>query len=530
MKAGVFKPDVDGFTSSAVFYLYLQDILKKYYPNFTVEYHIPDGKEHGLKTLMSELEERKKYDLIILPDSSSNDYEEHTRLASMGYDILVLDHHQASHYSENAVVINNQLSQSYSNKELSGVGIVYKFIDYIDKKLGITFAHKYLDLVALGQCSDMMELTTLENRLICDYGFSHINNFFFKTLVQKQAYSLFGVKSEDWDSLIIESGELTQIGVAFYITPLINALIRVGSYSDKEKLFLAFIDGEQQVKSTKRGADKDEMESLAEQVARICSNAKTKQNKEKDRAAELLNIQIEENCLDDNKILILNADELDIPNTLTGLCAMGVAAEHKKPVILGRTNSEGYLKGSMRGRDGSELKDFKGFLLASGLMDYVEGHPNAAGASIRIKNVSKLYDYANKELKNINFNEGFYEADFIMDAGDNKLTKLIFDLEKGNKLWGQGNPQPVIVIENISVPAAQISIIGSNKDTLRFTYNGITYIKFKANDLIEQIKGMSGRLKITAAGKGNINTWGGMRKPQILLDEIEIEEDRIYDF
>lgn len=88
---------------------------------------------------------------------------------------------------------------------------------------------------------------------------------------------------------------------------------------------------------------------------------------------ELLNIQIIENCLDDNKILILNADELDIPNTITGLCAMGVAAEHKKPVMLGRVSPDGFLKGSIRGRDGSELKDFRGFLLGSGLMEFVEG-------------------------------------------------------------------------------------------------------------------------------------------------------------
>ena len=49
-------------------------------------------------------------------------------------------------------------------------------------------------------------------------------NKFFKELIEKQSYS-------------IGEGELTQIGVAFYITPLINALIRVGSLSEKEKLF-----------------------------------------------------------------------------------------------------------------------------------------------------------------------------------------------------------------------------------------------------------------------------------------------------
>lgn len=40
-----------------------------------MEYHVPDGKEHGLDNLMGILGERKVADLIICADSSSNDYE-----------------------------------------------------------------------------------------------------------------------------------------------------------------------------------------------------------------------------------------------------------------------------------------------------------------------------------------------------------------------------------------------------------------------------------------------------------------------
>ena len=61
--------------------------------NFTIEYHIPEGKEHGLQTLMDNFESSKKYDLIIVPDAGSNDIEEHKQLKELGYDICVLDHH-----------------------------------------------------------------------------------------------------------------------------------------------------------------------------------------------------------------------------------------------------------------------------------------------------------------------------------------------------------------------------------------------------------------------------------------------------
>lgn len=364
----IIDPDIDGFTSSAILYNYLKDTLNVE----NIEYHIPEGKEHGLDSLMKELIERKKYDLLILPDSSSNDYEYHKILHNMGYDILCLDHHNAERYSEDAIVINNQLSENYSNKYLSGVGVVYKFLQYIDSNNSYKNANKYLDLVATGICGDMMNMTTLENRFISDYGFSHLRNEGLRQLIKLQGYSIFGMKSTDITEGYLDNAIITPINISFYIAPLVNALIRIGTQKEKALLFQAFINGKELIPSTKKG-HKGEFETVAEQNARNCLNARSRQNREKEKALELLDIQIMNDCLDDNKILILNADEIDIPNTLTGLCAMGVAAKYKKPTLLGRINSDGFLKGSMRGRGESELKDFRDFLLESNLMDYVEG-------------------------------------------------------------------------------------------------------------------------------------------------------------
>ena len=146
----VVDSDADGITSSAVMINYMENHLRKSYPDFTIDYHIPDGKEHGLDTIMSILTSKKLYDIVILPDSSSNDYEYHKILKDMGYDILVLDHHEAEKYSEDAIVINNQLSKNYPNKSLSGVGVVYKFLQYCDSQLNLNGADDYLDLVAVG--------------------------------------------------------------------------------------------------------------------------------------------------------------------------------------------------------------------------------------------------------------------------------------------------------------------------------------------------------------------------------------------
>lgn len=218
-----------------------------------------------------------------------------------------------------------------------------------------------------------MDLNSLENRFITNYGLSHIKNEGLKQLLKLQSYSILGKYSVEVTDQELSNSFITPISVSFYIAPLINALIRVGTIREKELLFQSFINGAQQIESTKRGR-KGEFESIAEQSARNCYNARNRQNREKEKALDLLDIQILNNCLDNNKIMILTADELDTPNTLTGLCAMGVAAKYKRPILLGRTTPDGqYMKGSIRGVNGSELQDFRQFLLDSNLMEYVEG-------------------------------------------------------------------------------------------------------------------------------------------------------------
>ena len=140
----VVDSDVDGCTSSAIMYRYIKQIK----PEANIKYFIHLNKEHGLS---KDIVIDDDIDLVVLPDSSTNDYEQHKVLKDKGIDVLVIDHHEAEGgYSENAVVINNQLSENYPNKQLSGVGVTYKFCKALDEILGLDFADSYLDLVALG--------------------------------------------------------------------------------------------------------------------------------------------------------------------------------------------------------------------------------------------------------------------------------------------------------------------------------------------------------------------------------------------
>lgn len=512
--------DFDGFSSAALMWNFIKELNSE----AKLTYLLPEGKEHGFQTKMPYLLEKKRADLIIMPDAGSNDHEEMKQLKEFGYNILEADHHLLDYYDENAVVINNQ-GGDYENRELSGVGVVYKFIEAYCSTYGINIdTEKYLDLVACGETGDCMNMNTLENRYYLK-GLSNFQNTGLRALIKQQAYSLFRKKSDEITDYFLDECCLTQIQVAFYIVPLINALIRVGTDSEKEILFRAFIEGDTLIPSTKRTDKEGEMETIAEQAARTCYNVRNRQNKEKEKAMDLLDIQIIENCLDENKILVLNADELEVSNSLTGLIAMGICSKYNKPTIVGRTNSNGDFKGSIRNNGNSELKDFRQFLLDSNLMEYVEGHPNSAGQGIKEKNIDRLIQYANDKLKDVDFHTGVYEIDFQVNGNCSYLSNLIFDVDKYKSVFGQNNPEPLILIENI--PIENLRLVGADKTTINFKFNGIKYVKFKDMELAMNIRENK---KVNVIGRPVINEWNGVREPQILITDIEFCDDKLWDF
>ena len=71
--------------------------------------------------------------------------------------------------------------------------------------------------------------------------------------------------------------------------------------------------------------------------------------------------------------MIVNCDDIDVNRNLTGLIAMTLSKKYKKPVLLGRLNKNREFKGSGRGLSGTELTDFRQFLLDSNLMEFSQG-------------------------------------------------------------------------------------------------------------------------------------------------------------
>lgn len=500
--------DADGYTSAAIIYLY----MKKMNPSLCINWRVHDGKQHGL--LVDTIPEDTQ--LVIAPDSSSNDYEQHKILKEKGIDIIVLDHHMSDEgYSKNAIVVNNQLSENYPNKSLCGAGVTYKFCCCLDSLLNVNYSYELIDLAAIGMVGDMMELCDLETRYIVNEGLHNIYNHGLLAMIEKQSYSM--------------GEKITPTGIAFYIVPLINALIRVGTQEEKEILFRAFIEPDLFVPSTKRGHKPDDTEVLCQQAARICTNAKNRQDRLKLKAYEDLDFKIQKLGLDLHKIIIVEVeDDNAFDNTLTGLVAMQLVTKYKKPVCVVRENSDGYLRGSARGINHGPIADLRQFFMDSGYFEYATGHPNAHGVSIHKKALNDFIAYADEKLKDIDFNENVYEVDLVVDSENPFLKDIIIGLGELSEIWGQGMEEPLIAIENIHLNKSSVQGIGAKKDTVKFTVNGITYIKFKDEALLEKLM-ENDTMKVTILGRANLNEWGGDITPQIIIENYEII-DTTYDF
>ena len=162
--------DVDGYCSAAMMYLY----IKKLDSNYPVSYILhKKAKAHGLSEDVIIPENTK---LLIIPDASTNDYKECQKIKEQGIDIIILDHHEKEFDNPNAIIVNNQTSEKYENKDFSGAGIVYKFLLALDSELWVEYADEFLDLCAWANISDDMDMRSYETKHIVDKGLNNIQN------------------------------------------------------------------------------------------------------------------------------------------------------------------------------------------------------------------------------------------------------------------------------------------------------------------------------------------------------------------
>lgn len=504
--------DADGFTSAAILINYLS-LVNEDYVKEHIFYGINDDKVHGI--ILDNIPD--DISLVVCPDSASNDYEQHKILKDKGIDVLVIDHHEAEKISENAVIINNQLCD-YPTKSLSGAGVVYKVCCQLDRMLNVDYAKYFLDLVALGLISDMVSLKDFETKRLIELGLSSIRNPYFKTMCTKNKFIMKDI--------------VNPFTVSFFITPYINATVRMGSKSEKQTLFESMLNlkAYEQIPSTKRGC-KGQLEARVEQACRNCTNIKKKQTDARDASLKRIEEIIQENNLLDNKILLITLDKsIDFNKNLTGLIANQLQGKYKKPVVLLRDEGDDW-SGSARGVNDSALEDLREFVAETGLLNFAQGHANAFGFSIPKNQLDNFIKLTNDELSNVDFS-ACYKVDFIYNGFDFN-PKDVIQIAEHADIFGQTVEEPRVAVENVKITKDNLTLMSRDKyPTLKITLpNGCSLIRFKSSEEeYEKLYSELGCVKINVVGKCRKNEYYGKTTAQIEIDEYEIIGGQSYYF
>ena len=514
--------DCDGYTSAALLINYLHLLFPTWTEN-CLEWKMHEGKQHGLNDCIEEIKQ-KQYKLVICPDSASNDFQQHRIIKQYGGDVIVLDHHLADKISEDAVIINNQMS-NYPNKQMSGVGIVWQFCRYIDNFLQTNYANNFLDLVALGLTGDMQSLHSFETKYLIMKGFKkqNIKNPFIDYMIEKNEFPL---SKSDYKSNYADVA-CTPLGAAFFIVPFVNATTRSGTMNEKNLIFNSMLTHKafSKVLSNKRGHKINEEQSLVIQAIRTVINIKNRQTKAEEKGLELLEKRIIKENLLQHKILIFSLETNQIQPTIRGLVANKMAAKYQRPCLV-LTKDKDTSSGSGRGYTKTGITSLKDLLENYSEVIYVKGHHNAHGVSIYTNQIPNLVQKIDDKLKELP-TETLYKVDYAFNELENNNNKIL-DIASMNDFWGQDIDRAYVEI-TFKITNKNFQIMKGN--TLKITLpNNLSIIKFNATE--EEICKFTttGYIELEAVCKCNMNIWNNKVSPQLILEEYNIVDSSKYYF
>lgn len=513
----IVDADCDGYTSSAI----LINYLHHWVPSWTerkLKWFLHSGKQHGLSDC---IEEALCYDLIICPDSSSNDYDYHQRLSDAGVPVIVLDHHEAPEKSQYATIINNQLSD-YPNKDLSGAGVTWQFCRYLDHMLEDDYANELLDLNALGNCGDMMSMLSIETKHLINKGFltENIKNPFIYHMAQKNAFKL--------------GDEITPMGAAFYIVPFVNAMVRSGTQEEKDILFRAMLNHKAFEKTAEIKYNKPTGKEItvAERAISVCEAVKRRQTKVETDTMEFIEKKIKEDNMMEHKVLLFLLEPGQVDRNVAGLVANKIMAKYQRPCcILTRVDNEGILsfQGSARGCDKVGITEFKDICAATGYTMYEAGHQGAFGLGILEDNIENFVNATDLSLADMS-DEPVYYIDHIFH-GNNVDCNQILEIANHPELWGSRMDEPYMMIEDLIVTNDMVNVYEKKTNTLKITLpNGLALIKFNITDDERDMFKGDGCIRLNIVGQCRKNEWMGNVSAQMEIKDYDIITQSKYYF
>lgn len=481
--------DSDGICSATLTYNMLRWYGIKHH-NIITFFH--SDKTHGLTDgIVQQIVAQNNISMVIIPDAGSNDVEQIQKLTSENIMVVVLDHHEVDkpnlgkldslQRQPNFIIMNNQLERR-TNKDLCGTGVVFKFWQALCIYFNDEECVYYLDLVALANIADVMDMRNLENIVFNKWGlWKGVTNPFLRALCEKYCKKTNGITPED---------------IAWNIAPKLNAVCRSSEQETKAMVFEAFC----------------EMREDYEEVIKTIERCYRYQRETCKKMYEKL--ILEQNPQDNYGKVVIKFCE----NTpYTGLVANKLMEYYNKPVLLVHED-DNRCTGSCR----SPIP-IREQVAAFPDIVFAQGHEHAFGVCWEKRDTKALVDYL-ESLELVYDQEQVVTS--ILDPS-NIPTWLFGITEQYARCWGTGVKAPQFYIPRIRISSKDIRELG-NGTTLKFKYKDVEYVKFFAshNDKEALAIGKNKPLIIDLIGSLGVNEYRGNTTLQVKIDKFEILEER----
>ncbi len=465
--------DADGITGTAVGVNILRGLGGDVIPYINDRFDEGFGiHPKGVEALAWE-----KASLIITVDNGIAGIEGVEKARELGIEVLVTDHHEPNSTLPDCLIVDpKQPGCPYSNKEITGVGVLFKILLQVCRHYGKeALAKKEMDLVALGTVADMAPLLG-ENRTLVKAGL----------LIWNHEKGKYGIKQ-----LLKELGinrEVTAYELGFLIAPAFNAESRLKGKP---------LHGLNVLTSRK----KEEMEEGAKELVAL---------NEKRKAMLEEQLTLGDQLIEEDKELFFIYHER-IAEGIAGLIASRLLETYGRPVIvLGRTK-EGIYKGSGRSIPGFDLK--KALDKNAPLLLKYGGHKQACGLSVSQENLQAVKSFLETEGKMVlggkeRIEEISLDGELFAEDLQPEAIERMMALEP----YGIGFQKPQFLLRGV-IPG-EVSLMKELHS--KFSWGNADILAF--NRQVEEGKA----LDIT--GIPGINEYRGKRRVQFIVKDI-IEED-----
>ncbi|WP_096201421.1 single-stranded-DNA-specific exonuclease RecJ [Bacillus sp. FJAT-45350] len=482
--------DADGVSSTSVLIYTMKQLgadFQYYIPNRFTEGYGPN--EPALRWAKEE-----GFNLVVTVDTGISAVHEASVAKEIGLDFIVTDHHEAPPVLPDAYAIVNPKKPNcpYPFKGLAGVGVAFKLAHALLGKP----PEELLDIVAIGTIADLVPLVD-ENRLFAKKGVQALH------LSTKP-----GIRA--LKKICGIDGQLNEEHVGFAIGPRINAAGRLDSADPAVELLTT-----------------ESIEEAEEIAALIDDLNKSRQGLVNKMAEEAIQEVEEYYPPDKNNVLIIAKEGWNAG--VIGIVASRLVERYYRPTIVMSIDSEkGLAKGSARSIEGFDM--FENLSESRDILPHFGGHPMAAGLTMKLEHIEELRIRLNRQA-----DEKLTEEDFIPIQKVDLVTPIeevsIDVIEQMGKLapFGVSNPTPKVLIEKVGLN--QIRRIGSDENHLKvaFEQDGslLDGIGFHLGYLFEEVTSIA---KVSAIGKLSINEWNGHCKPQLMIEDVGVDEWQLFDW